>query len=46
VIAGINCRVPRAEIESALDGHTEQVEIIKARASLQAFRVTRDRRGF
>jgi hypothetical protein len=46
VIAGINCRVPRAEIESALDGHAEQVEIIKARASLQAFRVTRDRRGF
>jgi len=46
VIAGINCRVPRAEIESALDGHGEEVEIIKARASLQAFRVTRDRRGF
>ena len=45
VIAGINCRVPRAEIESALDGHAEQVEIIKARASLQAFRVTRRSAG-
>jgi len=45
VIAGINCRVPRAEIESALDGYSQPVEIIKARASLQAFQVIRDRRG-
>jgi hypothetical protein len=45
VIAGINCRVPKAEIESALTDYDEPVEIIKARASLHAFQVVRDRRG-
>ena len=46
VIAGINCKVPKAEIEGALNGYAEPVEIIKARASLQTFQVIRNRRGF
>jgi hypothetical protein len=46
VIAGINCKVPKSEIESGLDAYAEPVEVIKARASSQAFQVIRDRRAF
>jgi len=46
VVAGINCAVPRAEVESALNSYPEPVEIIKAKASPRAFQVIRERQGF
>ena len=46
VIVGPLCDIPRATIDSALNGYEGNVRVIKARLAFKTFQVVRNRQGF
>lgn len=46
VIAGPLCEITKAEIDEALEGYTNTVEIIKSRLAFKSFQVVKNLKGF